>query len=445
MAARPLLPRLALAAAAVLLAVGLPELALRLVGHGPALRAEEMAPDPDTAWALTPGSTMAMRRPTSINRLGLQGPEPGPGRRVLVTGDSSVFAVGIDGNASFAQVLGERLGPQVEVHNGGVPGYSSSQSLAQLRKVLPDLTPELLVVANLWSDNNFDSFIDAELLAEAGRPSRRLAHGLASLSRRSALLMSLLRWRGADRQEIVGWGRVGQETMNGHRRVPLETYRSNLREMAGLMGGGGVVFLMLSNTEDLDHPDRPWPWDPYRQVMRQVAAESGCPLVESPAAFRRAAASGQGLFVDDMHPSGGGHRLLGELLAEELRARGWLEGRPVCTGGGSSSDEALVDPWTWPEGAAATGSTPTVAGLVVGNPGRRGELEVQLVDEGGAVLDRVSLPAPAPYALGLPSPPGRATVRVVEARHSRIQVEREVDLAGGAAWGVDLVLPEAGR
>ncbi len=440
------LPRVALSLGTLLLVVGLPEIGLRLLSRGPALAAEEMAADPDTAWALSPGATMAMRRPTSINRLGLQGPEPGPGRRVLVTGDSSVFAVGIEGNPSFSQVLGERLGPSVEVHNGGVPGYSSSQSLAQARKIWPELQPELLIVGNLWSDNNFDSFVDAELLAEAGRPGRRLAHSLARLSQRSALLMALLRWRGADRQEIVGWGRVGQETIRGQRRVPLATYRDNLLELStlALNSGGHVLFLMLSNSEDLDHPDRPWAWDPYRQTMRDVAAQLGCPLVESPPAFRRAAAQGQGLFVDDMHPSGGGHRLLGELLAEELRQRGWEQGRALCSGGGPAA-EVPPDPWTWEEGAAPPQRTPTVAGLILGNPGKRGDLEVQLLDEGGAVLDRVGLPAAAPYALLADPPPTRGRVRVLEARQGRVLVEQELDLAAGTAWGVHLPLPEPGR
>lgn len=426
------LARLALALVACVLAVGVPEGAMRAAGRAPTLARDELPADPDTLWALRPGAGRTLGRETYVNRLGLQGPEPaGSARRVLVTGDSSVFGVTVQGRRTFAEVLGERLGG-VEVHNGGVPGYSSAQSLAQVRKVAGALDPALLVVANLWSDNNFDSFVDAEAMARAGSVGGRAAHLLAAGARRSAVLDALLRWRGADRQERVGWGLVGQETMGGHRRVPIPRYVANLEAMVAT---APAVFVMLAGVEDLRAPDRAWSWDPYRAAMRAVAAKHGCPVLDVPALFRETGLAPTTLFVDEMHPTAEGHRRIGEAVATMVRERGWPE-RPVC-GGGGPEVPVIDDPWTWEAGVAATAERPSVAGLVVGSTTTWPPLEVRLV-RGGAVLDRVMLPTAAPYALQAPAGTGAAEVQVFLANGGRPIASASVDLAAGPRWGLDL-------
>ena len=44
-------------------------------------------------------------------------------------------------------------------------GYSSFQSVNLLHLRGLSTEPDLFVIGNIWSDNNFDSFIDKELLA----------------------------------------------------------------------------------------------------------------------------------------------------------------------------------------------------------------------------------------------------------------------------------------
>ncbi len=96
-----------------------------------------------------------------INALGLRGrelaaPRPEGVRRVLVLGDSYVFGVGTDEENIFTTHL-ERLlnggGPGFEVVNLGVTGYSTDQELQLLRRLGPQLSPNLVLVVTC--DNDF--------------------------------------------------------------------------------------------------------------------------------------------------------------------------------------------------------------------------------------------------------------------------------------------------
>ncbi|MCK6503208.1 GDSL-type esterase/lipase family protein [Myxococcota bacterium] len=436
---------MALTLATLLVVVGGPELALRLAGHGPSLRRGEMHADPDLLWAFNPGADRPMGRHTTINRLGLQGPEPTRHPRLLATGDSSVFGVSINDAPTFSQVLGEAL--DLEVHNGGVPGYSSAQSLAQVERVWGALDPTLLVVANLWSDNNFATFVDAEELVQAGRPLARARHLLVQGALRSATLAAMARWVGAEHQQEIGWGQRGQQTTRGDRRVPPADYSAHLDAMArqARQDGAGVIFLILPNVEDVDHPGRPWPWDPYRRLMREAAARHGCPVVDGPALVRATGKGAGELFVDEMHPSATGHQVLGRGLAQAAREAGWPDAAGLCQGEGPASTD-FDDPWTWPAGRAPTATAPAVAGVLRGSRRRQEPLTVRLIAPDGAVLDQVELPGAAPFSLQVEPAPARAAVEVWqrEPRPARL-LRQELELVDGPRWGVTIDLPDRQR
>ena len=89
------------------------------------------------------------------NGLGLRGPEqpvekrPGV-RRVIMTGDSITFGIGVNDDEAFPQRLGALLRAQgrgdVDVWNAGVPGYAMADHLGLLRKRLLALAPDLIVL-----------------------------------------------------------------------------------------------------------------------------------------------------------------------------------------------------------------------------------------------------------------------------------------------------------
>jgi hypothetical protein len=125
--------------------------------------------DRELGWFHRPGRTgrTYLGGPDSgsfrINSLGLRGaevqvPKP-PGRlRVLVSGDSFVFGVGVDEEHIFTTRLAERLhdltGEDVDVINMGVSGYSTDQEYLLLKRLGRRLDPDLVLL--VVCDNDFE-------------------------------------------------------------------------------------------------------------------------------------------------------------------------------------------------------------------------------------------------------------------------------------------------
>jgi hypothetical protein len=148
--------------------------------------------------------------------------------------------------------------PGAEVVNAAVPGYSTYQSLNVLDMRGWGLDPDLLLVANIWSDNNFDSFTDRELVASYAGWRSSVTHDLR-LGLESSALFRWLDWTlrvapQGERARKVGWQVGGTDRRTGNRRVDIASYAANLDAMCARMyaRGGGVVFLMLANREDVE-------------------------------------------------------------------------------------------------------------------------------------------------------------------------------------------------
>ena len=125
--------------------------------------------DPVRIQRLAPGYTGWFAGvPVKINRLGLRDNreyalDKSPGTfRILVLGDSVTFGHGSIYEHSYPYLLEERLRawrPDVEwqVWNAAVPGYNTSQELAQLLEEGPQFKPDLVVVG--FFENDFvDNF-----------------------------------------------------------------------------------------------------------------------------------------------------------------------------------------------------------------------------------------------------------------------------------------------
>lgn len=114
--------------------------------------------DPDCGYVLRPG---ARGKGVIINSHGLRDVERGYAKpdgvkRVLVLGDSFTFAA-VDPAANFVSVLGEQLGPGVDVINSGVPGWSTAQQLAWLKKEGLRYDPDVIVIAFFVGNDVFEN------------------------------------------------------------------------------------------------------------------------------------------------------------------------------------------------------------------------------------------------------------------------------------------------
>lgn len=290
--------------------------------------------NPWLLWELQPGDREEKGRAVHVNTLGFRDQARGEKTRprVLAVGDSSVYGFGVRDDEVFTSLLERRF--DADFINGAVPGYSTYQALNLLDMRGFALDPDVILVGNLWSDNNFDSFTDKDLLATYAGWQASTSGLVRPLLARSALFR-WLDWtvrvapRGAAAR-AVGWQVGGLDPRTGYRRVAVNDYAANLDAFCERMEGrgGGVIFLLLANTEDIDHLSAAPAWEVYRQAMRETAERHDAPLVDIPAAFQTSGRSADALFLDAMHPTAVGHDLIADAVAQALTDRGWPE-RPL--------------------------------------------------------------------------------------------------------------------
>jgi len=288
----------------------------------PADGAPTLKGSPYLLWEYAPGERFELGLPVRINRHGLRGAEPGPEARLMVTGDSSVYGYGVADDEVFVVKAAQAAG--MSPVNAAIPGYSSFQTRNLLALRGWDLEPDVLVIGNLWSDNNFDSFVDRELLSayadwEDGPTARlRSAFSFSAFFRVLDVTLRVSRGRQAEARR-VGWT-VGGGEPSGERRVALPDYAANLEALAdeARARGADVMYLLLPHPDDLRPREGPAAWTPYREVMRAVAARVGALVVEGPTVFAASGASKSELFLDEMHPTATGHALLADALVEAL-------------------------------------------------------------------------------------------------------------------------------
>lgn len=306
-----------------------------------------MRGSPFLLWELAPGQRDAPGGRVSVNDNGFRDKARGgkSGPRVLALGDSSVYGFGVGDEQVFSAVLESAFTAKgAEFINGGVPGYSSTQALNLLWGRGIALEPDVVLAMTLWSDNNFDTFVDADQIATYAAWRRSGVASVEAVLERSAIYRALEYSLRESEPGRVGWMELKRQAPSGKRRVPIADYARNLTEYCTTMADrdGGVVFVMLPNRHDLGggHPNPPWV--PYRKTMRAVAESCGAPLVDLPAVFARDGRSH--LFLDEMHPSVAGHQLMADAIAETLRGAGWPD-KPIRTRAPSKAVQTVADPF----------------------------------------------------------------------------------------------------
>ncbi len=323
--------------------------------------------NPWLLWELAPGTRMERGVVVNVNTRGFRGPEVGlkRGPRALTLGDSSIYGFGVADADTWSAQLATRLG--VDIVNGAVPGYSTFQARNALELRGLSVDPDVLFIGTLWSDNNFDGFVDKRLLAAWSA----WEGGAVATVRRGLERVALFRWLDwtlrvqpqGRRARAIGWDLSDRDVRSGERRVAIEDYAANLDALAATMHarGGGVVFLLPANRDDLDPRGTEPAWEPYRAVLRDAAARHDAPLVDVPRAFRESGDGVEALFLDKMHPTPLGHRRMAEAAAAVLRARGWPR-KPLRTRVPTASPRIPEDPWAHhvvPEAGAEGGSPPS--------------------------------------------------------------------------------------
>lgn len=267
----------------------------------PTAQEPNMVGDAEAGWRPKSGRQQSFGIPggTFVNSRGLRAPEVPLAHtrpRAIVVGDSTVFGVLVGDDQTFVARL-DAAYPDVEVLNGGVPGYSSWQALRALDGRLAAYQPDLVVVATLWSDTQ-----------GADQPdSVRFGGDRRSLLEKSHAFLLLRSWvrelRWGSTPEPVQFGLA--PVMAPTTRVPLSQYEDNLRALA--KRAPSVAYLVLPCTHDTRSGKVGDFRDAYREAMRDVAHDLGAPLIDTPARF--VGTDPRKMFYDEVHPTPAGQRL----------------------------------------------------------------------------------------------------------------------------------------
>jgi lysophospholipase L1-like esterase len=317
-----------------------------------------MTGHPERLWGMgsgvrANGGTTATISPTGLREPLPVVPRPEGRKRLMILGDSSFFGHGVSDDQTLGAQLQDTLvsrGVDVDVVNGAIPGYSTEQSLMLLDDLGWPLEPTLLIVGNLWSDNNFDLFRDADLL----RTRKRFTSGLAA---KSAFVRLLAGWLDGFRSDqdarVVTWTRSSELPESGVRRVSVHDYARNLDRMTrrARERGVGLILLAPSNrdTVSMGRADDQV-WMAYFDAQVRISECHGVPRADTLPALQAAAAAGatlDDLFIDEMHPTTRGHGVLAGAVADTLLGAGWPED-PLLGREEPCSLDGIVDPF--PEG-----------------------------------------------------------------------------------------------
>jgi lysophospholipase L1-like esterase len=318
--------RLALTALASFLvlagSLALAEVALRAAGLAPPpafklhaqLRGEAdvAVPDVDLIYRLKPGTTLLGRY--RINALGYRGPEVERERRadtlrVVATGDSSTFGLGVGEGEAWPFVLGRLLQARIDEHgaprrvevvDAGVPGYTTLQNREQIARDLMPLAPDVLV----WCPMGHNDAARIPPPDELQRWQER--RSLAGRLRRLALVYRL--------EAVLDPAPAAGSSIVP--RVSLAQLEDNVRAVARLARDARVPLVLIAPPHDASvraaRPDEAAAED---RVV-QVARSEGATLADPRAAI--GALAGQRPFPDGVHPSPEAHALIAEHVLAAL-------------------------------------------------------------------------------------------------------------------------------
>jgi lysophospholipase L1-like esterase len=220
-----------------------------------------------------------------------------------------------------AMLRAENPARSIEVILLAVPGYSSHQGLAWLRRDLGWLDPDLVTACFGWNDTRARSDTDRDTMA-----TDRFHVYARSLMAHSQALIHAKRWWAA-RQASSRVPAAAVLTV----RVPGDEFVKNFREMAALTGKRKIPFVAIGPVYQnaIANPGAAARIAEYRTLLRQAMTADGIPYLEIPILTESGWPENKMLFGETIHPNHLGHRVMARVILEFLSSRGLLAGMRV--------------------------------------------------------------------------------------------------------------------
>ncbi len=212
-------------------------------------------------------------------------------------------------------------GQMIDVAPLAVPGYTSHQGLALLRRDISRLQPDVVVACFGWNDANTSEFPDSQTMPNDFLPvtirrlmiySQAFTHAALWLNKKDD----------APKQT---------EAPPPTQRVPVDQYVANFIEMARTARAHGAKFVALAPVyrDRVNNSPEGNLMASYRQALRAAMEREGAAYLEIPELTESAYPSNEALFGEAIHPNHLGHRLMATELLKFFAANNTLKGLNV--------------------------------------------------------------------------------------------------------------------
>lgn len=278
-----------------------------------------MEPDPEVFWKPTPGFSGPMWDGlVTIDANGLRENRADHGRaprRIVCFGDSITFGFGVSNEETYPAALSALLEPRgIEVRNAGVTGYTSYQAVRWLRRQLRAQRVDEVTLLIGWNDLTRRPITDVEFAARIKYSAGTADEALKHLAIYRLMKATWLR-RGLESND----GKLSRPTV----RVPLDDYARNLETFVNEARAAGARPHFIALPSRLLPGKEPSRTD-YSDTLAAVARRLSVPLhgvgVLNSSSGEIASSGNASYFIDALHMSPAGNRLMASLLARDLEA-----------------------------------------------------------------------------------------------------------------------------
>jgi lysophospholipase L1-like esterase len=206
---------------------------------------------------------------------------------------------------------------KIEVVTMAVPGYTSHQGLAWLRRDIDDLQPDLLIASFGWNDASFSDVPDREAIR-----TNWYAVAVRWLIDHSQAFAHATHWLRAKEAQARQQKQTGQPIVRPAARVSQQEYLNNMiaiQSMARLRGASVIVIAAPYRDNGPNAPEADLMLQ-YRVALGTAMRQRGVPFVELRELTPEAYPSNEGWFGERIHPNHMGHRLIASELLKVISA-----------------------------------------------------------------------------------------------------------------------------
>ncbi len=211
-------------------------------------------------------------------------------------------------------------GRRIEVIPLAVPGYTSRQGLAWLRRDIEELQPDVVTILYGWNDVNLSPLPDKQTMSDD-----TLHIAFRALMSHSQALTHATLWIKSKRATA---NKNAPPATAPTQRVSASDFVGNILEAARLSANQGARAVVIAPVyrDQVTNPTEAALMAKYRDDLRAATQQANVPYLEIRELMEDNYPANEALFGELIHPNHLGHRLLATELLRFFKARGLLAG-----------------------------------------------------------------------------------------------------------------------